>query len=91
MKIRHDFHIHTVYSSDADESASIENYINVAKEMGFEKLGFAEHFWDSKIEGAFDFYKSLSYEHFLPVKDKIKSLNNENLQLSYLAPFLVTE
>lgn len=83
MKIQHDFHIHTIYSLDADKSAIIENYIKEAKNIGYKKLGFAEHFWDNKIEGAFEFYRNFTFEHFLPVKKGIKSLTNSQLQLYF--------
>ena len=83
MNIQHDFHIHTVYSSDASQLATVENYVNVAKEAGLKKIGFAEHFWDGKIQGAFDFYKSLTYEHFLPVKEEVKRLKNDDLKLYF--------
>ena len=42
MKINHDFHIHTVYSFDADVNANVGTYLEVAKKIGLKKLGFAK-------------------------------------------------
>lgn len=83
MNIRHDFHVHTVYSNDTDKAATVENYVSLAKEIGIKKLGFAEHFWDEKIEGAFEFYKPLGFEHLLPSKEIIKSVKDDSIKLYF--------
>lgn len=83
MKITHDFHFHTFYSNDADKSATIENYSKAAKETGYKKLGVAEHFWDDKIEGAFNFYKPLTYDHVSQVKADIDKFSNDELKIYY--------
>ena len=44
MKITHDFHIHTHLSVCAKDSATVEHYAEVAKNLGLKKLGFADHF-----------------------------------------------
>ncbi len=83
MIINHDFHIHTVYSNDTDKTATVENYVGLAKEIGMKKLGFAEHFWDEKIEGAFEFYKPLTFEHLLPSKEIIKACKDESVKVYF--------
>lgn len=83
MEIKHDFHFHTFYSNDADKTANIENYVKLAKEMGYNKLGVAEHFWDDKIEGAFDFYKPLTYAHVSQVKADIDRFNSDEVKLYF--------
>ncbi len=83
MEIKHDFHFHTFYSNDADKTANIENYVKIAKEIGYKKLGVTEHFWDDKIEGAFDFYKPLTYAHVSQVKADIERFNSDEVKLYF--------
>ena len=76
MRVLHDFHIHTTLSKCAKETATVENYLQIAKELGLRKIGFANHFWDESIEGANGFYKPQNYEHLvrlLPELEKIDS------------------
>lgn len=83
MIIDHDFHIHTVYSNDTDKTATVNNYVEAAREIGIKKLGFAEHFWDEKIEGAFDFYKPLGFKHLLPSREMLKSFKDDSVKLYF--------
>lgn len=83
MQITHDFHFHTFYSNDADKTATIENYVRAAKEIGYKKLGVTEHFWDDKIEGAFDFYKPLNFEHFSQLKADIDKFNSDEVKIYF--------
>ena len=41
--IKHDMHIHTHYSKDADSNATFEAYIKKAHSMGLESLTFTDH------------------------------------------------
>ncbi|NMA95947.1 MAG: PHP domain-containing protein [Clostridiales bacterium] len=68
--ISHDIHIHTHLSScSSDPEATPENYIRLAKELGIEVLGFSDHFWDSNVEGASDWYRPQNFEHIMQIKD----------------------
>lgn len=83
LEIKHDFHIHTNLSLCAGKSATLENYISAAKEIGLYKLGFANHFWDDKIEGASDWYKKQNFSHVLKLKSEINVVNDPNMQLYF--------
>ena len=43
MRINHDFHIHTNLWLCAAETLTAEHYINKAKELGLNKIGFTNH------------------------------------------------
>lgn len=73
MKILHDFHIHTDLSVCARESATLENYLAIADRLGLTKLGFANHFWDERIEGANGFYKPQNFEHLCRLKPALEA------------------
>lgn len=86
MKIDHDFHIHTTLSVCAhDPSATVENYVKNAGKNGIRKLGFANHMWDSAIDGASeDFYKVQNYDHLAQLKPEIEALNgHRGIQLYF--------
>lgn len=83
MKITHDFHIHTDLSICANETATLENYLKIAKEIGLTKLGIANHFWDSKIEGRLDFYKTQDFEHISKLKPEIEKANSDELKVYF--------
>ena len=68
--ISHDIHIHTHISScSSDPEATPENYIKRAKELGIEVIGFSDHFWDSAVEGASDWYRPQNFEHIMQIKN----------------------
>ena len=72
MKITHDFHIHTHLSVCAKDSATVEHYANVAKNLGLKKLGFADHFWDETCgEPRTNFYARQGLEHVLGLKKEL--------------------
>ena len=83
MKIEHDFHIHTDLSICANETATLDNYIEIAKKLGLKKLGIANHFWDSKIDGAFDFYKIQDFSHISKLKPEIEKANTAGLKIYF--------
>ena len=56
--ITHDFHIHTSLSFCAKESATIDAYVKIAKNIGLKKIGISNHFWDSKIPRIDTYYKT---------------------------------
>ena len=49
MKIKHDFHIHTLRSLCADPNATLDTFTDAIKREGLEKIGVSNHFWDAKI------------------------------------------
>src|SRR5699024_7720060 len=68
--LKHDIHIHTKLSScSSDSEATPENYIKIAKELGLEVIGFSDHFWDSNVEGASDWYSTQDFDHIMKIKD----------------------
>lgn len=81
MKIEHDFHIHTGLSSCAKdkENATLEKYLENAREYGLKKLGFADHLWDSAIKGAPRWYQPQNVDHVLPLKEKLRAAKANGL------------
>ena len=80
MKINHDFHIHTTLSLCANETATVENYLAKAKKLGLKKLGFSNHFWDSAISGASDWYQQQDYEHVVRLKSELDRVIGEDVK-----------
>ncbi len=80
MKIDHDFHIHTNLSLCANDDATVEYYIKRAEEIGLKKIGFANHFWDEKIEGANGFYEPQNLNHLLKLKEDLKKFESNNVK-----------
>ena len=83
MKIQHDFHIHTNLSLCAKESATLSGYVEIAKKLGLKKIGISNHFWDGKIDGAFDFYKTQDFEHISKIKPEIEALDSEDVRIYF--------
>lgn len=83
MKVEHDFHIHTDLSICAKETAKTENYIKNAKTMGLTKIGISNHFWDSKIDGRFDFYAIQDYNHLAKIIPEIKNAKTDGIKIYF--------
>lgn len=83
MKITHDFHIHTGLSVCADKDATVEHYIAKAKELGLKKIGFSNHFWQSELEGAVDFYRTQDYAHVAQIKPELEQYRDCGVELFY--------
>ena len=83
MKITHDLHTHTVYSSDTGRSATFPLYIERAKKLGLTHLGFAEHFWDDSIEGAFPFYLPLTRRHMAEGRAEFEGYKDSDIKLYF--------
>ena len=50
MRPFHDVHIHNYLSTcSGDNQATVENYIEVVKDLGLRVMGFANHTWDESI------------------------------------------
>ena len=83
MKICHDFHIHTSLSLCADESATVENYLKNARDLGLTHLGFSNHFWDEKIKGATPFYVPQNFSHLLQLKPELARCADPQIKLYF--------
>lgn len=83
MRIEHDFHIHTNLSLCAKEDATVEYYVELAKKLGFKKIGFSDHFWDSAIEGANNFYRQQDYEHVALIKKELEKRQEKDLTVYF--------
>lgn len=49
MNITHDMHLHTGLSLCASPDTRFEDFIEPALEMGLEKIGISNHFWDENV------------------------------------------
>jgi len=83
MKIKHDFHIHTSLSICADETATLDNYIENAKKFGLEKIGISNHFWDSVIPIGDEFYRIQDYAHVSELKPEIEAKRTDGLKIYF--------
>ncbi len=84
MKINHDFHIHTNLSLCAKKDATAEHYINKAVELGLNKIGFSNHFWDSKIQPVLnDWYKPQNLEYNLQLKEELKDIDKKGITVYF--------
>lgn len=64
FKIDHDYHIHSYLSScSADEMQSAENILRYAEVNSFKEICVTDHFWDSEVSGASDWYKPQDFDH----------------------------
>lgn len=80
MKIQHDFHIHTALSVCAAETAAAESYLASAEKFGLKKLGFSNHFWDSSVSGANEFYAPQDLAHLKKLKPEIEAVSWGDIQ-----------
>ena len=77
MKITHDFHIHTNLSVCAKEEATLKGYLAHAKTLGLKQLGISNHFWDSTIAGANEFYQPQDYQHLTKIQPELDAYDGE--------------
>ena len=64
FKIDHDLHIHShlsLCSNDPEQNA--ENILAFAEENGINTLCLTDHYWDSKVEGASEWYSAQNFDH----------------------------
>lgn len=74
MKVRHDIHTHTLFSSCCyDPEATAAAYIEKAHELGHSVFGFSNHIWDENVPGASNWYKGQTVGYGLEEKDAIPS------------------
>ena len=63
-KIDHDFHIHSKLSSCSNHPEQTnENILNYAKKNNLKKIILTDHYWDSAVSGASDWYEPQNFEH----------------------------
>ena len=63
FKFDHDLHIHSKISlCSSDEEQTKERILQYALDNGLKKICVTDHFWDSDIEGASDWYKNQNFE-----------------------------
>lgn len=78
--IDHDLHIHSTRSVCChDEAQTVDAILNYALENKLKTICLTDHFWDSAVLGANDFYKPQNYEHVssvlpLPENDNVRFL-----------------
>ena len=76
--IDHDLHIHSSLSSCCKEAEMTPSRIaETAIELGHKEICLTDHFWDSNVYGASNWYKVQDYKHVtkafpLPKKDGLK-------------------
>lgn len=63
-KIDHDLHIHSGLSScSSDENQSAERILKYAKDNKLSKICITDHYWDSSVDGASNWYIPQDFEH----------------------------
>lgn len=94
MNITHDFHIHTNLSlCAADQTGTVEGFVESAKVHGLTKLGFANHFWGSE-PGDPEYYKKTrwdptdyylvqNYEHIARIRPELDAVNEEGIKVYF--------
>ena len=72
MKAFCDVHLHNYLSNcSKDRAATAENMVWKAAELGLKKMGFANHIWDSRVEGASSWYHKQTLEFSMQIKNQI--------------------
>lgn len=72
MHAYHDVHVHNFLSSCcSDQTATVENYLQAASDIGLKLIGFANHTWDETIPGASNFYKKQCMAFEMQIKEQI--------------------
>ena len=79
MKITSDLHIHTRLSSCAKPEATVEYYMNKAREMGLKTLGFTDHLWDSAIPNANKFYVPQDFRHISEIRAELDAADKTGI------------
>ena len=80
FKIDHDYHIHSLLSScSRDPEQSTERILQYAKENGLSRICLTDHYWDSAVKGASNWYMPQNFDHIsqampLPQSDSVEFL-----------------
>jgi len=72
MKILHDVHNHSLLSSCCyDPVATVENFVNKARELGHKVFGISNHLWDEKVPGASGWYQKQMINYGLEARNSV--------------------
>lgn len=72
--VDHDYHIHSQLSSCSnDPEQTAERILQYARENGLKRIVLTDHYWDSAVEGASNWYKPQNFEHIAESKPLPKS------------------
>lgn len=78
MKITHDLHIHTTLSSCCkDTGATVQKYMEKARQLGLDKIAFTDHLWDSAIPLGNEWYRPQNVTHVLQLKQTVEDAQKE--------------
>lgn len=81
MKIKHDFHVHTNLSLCGQKDATVAFYMERAAELGLEKIGFSNHFWDEKVVGGNEsFYKTQNFAHVAQIRAELEQFKRAGIR-----------
>lgn len=75
--IKHDLHIHSQLSAcSGHPEQTVEKILAYAEENGYTDICLTDHFWDSAVEGASNWYAPQNYDNIsralpLPVSEKV--------------------
>ncbi len=84
MKVTHDIHNHTLFSSCCyDPAATMEAFVKKAKELGHTTLGIANHMWDENVPGASHWYKGQTVNYVLESKYALDAVDTTGLKVLF--------
>ena len=80
FKIDHDYHIHSQLSScSRDSEQTPDRILQYAKENGLSRICLTDHYWDSAVDGASQWYRPQDFDHIakampLPQDEEVEFL-----------------
>lgn len=80
FKIDHDYHIHSQLSScSRDPEQTPDRILQCAKENGLSRICLTDHYWDSAVDGASQWYRPQDFDHIakampLPQDEEVEFL-----------------
>lgn len=72
LSFNSDLHVHTNLSPCGHPDSTPAGYFEYASEIPLDTIGFSNHFWDSDIPGADDWYKPLGVDHLMKIREQIE-------------------
>ena len=79
----HDIHIHTNLSECAKPEATLDLYIQHAKNYNLPVIGIANHYWDEKVPGAFPWYVPQNTPHIYKIKPEIEQKSGKDVKILF--------
>ena len=79
----HDIHIHTNLSDCAKPEATLDLYIQHAKNYNLPVIGIANHYWDEKVPGAFPWYVPQNTAHIYKIKPEIEEKSGKDVKILF--------